>query len=120
MTETLQPPQAGKILIKTFSSTINPFDRVHYHTIKTEGNTLGRDGCGVIEQVGAGVDSALVGQKAIFFKDAWSTYAEKDPNEVIFLDKKTDLSTVSNGYVNPLTAIALLDTIESYKATAFI
>lgn len=36
------------------------------------------------------------------------------------MDKNTDLSKVANGYVNPLTALGLMDVIRSHKATAFI
>ena len=111
VTEALNPPQAGNVLVKTYSSTINPFDRTTYKVLKTEGNTIGADGCGVIDQVGEGVDSSLVGQKVIFMRDGFSNYAEKDPKELIYLNKDTDLSKVANGYVNPLTALGLLEII---------
>lgn len=52
-------PEKGHVLIKVAYSTINPFDRYLYDVTKDEGTVLGSEGCGVVEEVGEGVDASL-------------------------------------------------------------
>lgn len=46
----------GQALIRVHYSTVNPYDRIVFNNNKDEGSVLGCDGCGVIHQVGEGVD----------------------------------------------------------------
>lgn len=64
-------PAKGEVLIKVAYSTINPYDRILYSMNKDEGLVLGCDGCGIVEEVGEGVDAGLKGKKVSFAMYGW-------------------------------------------------
>ena len=61
-------------MIKVSYSTINPYDRILLKVNKEEGLTLGCDGCGVIQEIGEGVDASVKGKKVAFAMGGWSRY----------------------------------------------
>jgi NADPH:quinone reductase-like Zn-dependent oxidoreductase len=85
-------PAAGKLLVRTAYSTINPYDRILYREVKAEGSILGCDGCGVVIKVGEDVDEATFkGKKVAFIGSGWSQYAEVDSKFTVLLDDGLDL-----------------------------
>lgn len=54
--EDIPVPSKGQALIKVSYSTVNPNDIIIYHLLKSEGDTLGGDGCGVIINVGEDIN----------------------------------------------------------------
>jgi zinc-binding alcohol dehydrogenase/oxidoreductase len=61
-------PGAGQVLVKMTAAALNHRDqwmRVGKYPGLQAGVTLGSDGCGVVEEVGEGVDSGLVGNEVI-------------------------------------------------------
>lgn len=102
-------------------STVNPYDRIMNSVNKDEGFGLGCDGCGIIVQVGEGVDASLIGKKCAFLGNGWARYAVKDLEfVVIFNHDDFDLRQGANTYVNPFTTTAMLDFAKKHSATAII
>ena len=109
------------MLVKNIYSTINPTDIATYRAYKTEGATIGSDGCGIIQEVGEGVDPSLKGKKVAFLSDAWGKYCVKDQDMLIILDDDLDLTQAANSCVNPLTVLAMLEISQKrQKAKAVI
>lgn len=73
---------------------------------------MGNDGCGIIEDVGEGVDPSVKGQKVAFLGGGWSKYTAKDYKFVIPFDPSIDLSLCTNAFVNPMTNLGLLDSVK--------
>ncbi len=115
-------PQPGKdqVLIEVHYSTINPYDRIMAKINTDESFQLGSDGCGVIQSVGEGVDSALVGKKVAFLGGGWSRYAVKDLEYVVFFHDDFDLKHGANTYVNPFTVTAMVDFAKKNGAKAVV
>ena len=87
---------------------------------KDEGFVLGCDGCGIVEAVGEGVDSSLVGKKAAFLGGGWATYAVKDAEFIVPFSDDLDLRQGANTYVNPFTVTAMLDFAIKHQATGVV
>ena len=120
VTEPIPNPGKGQVLIKVAYSTINPYDRICYRNEQQEGFTLGCDGCGIVTEVGEGVSEDKKGKKVAFLGGAWANYAVKDDEFVVYLDDDMDLTTCANTYVNPFTALAMLDFARKDGAPAVI
>jgi NADPH:quinone reductase-like Zn-dependent oxidoreductase len=109
--EAAPAPGKGQALIRVHYSTVNPYDRICFKNEKnTENFTLGCDGCGVVESVGDGVDTAAwVGKKVAFLGGGWARYAVKDVDFLVPFRDDFDLKNGANTYVNPFTVTAMLD-----------
>lgn len=91
-----------------------------YSINKDEGFILGCDGCGVVSEVGEGLDSSLKGKKVAFVGNGWTKYIVKDFKYVVPLDDQVDLKLCANAYVNPFTALAFLDFSKKHDAKCVI
>ena len=80
-----------------------------YKINKQPSFVLGCDGCGVITQLGAGVPQKYLGKKVSFVGGGWATYVVKLFKFVVVLNEEQDLKTAANAYVNPFTALAIVD-----------
>ena len=113
-------PGAGQVLIRVHYSTVNPIDRHYFYSVHQEGNVLGTDGSGVIEQVGEGVSADLVGKKVAFLSDAYATYKVADLKTLVILHDSQDLKQAANAIVNPLTAVGQQEIVRNHKAKAVV
>ena len=114
-------PAKGEALIRVHYSTVNPYDRIMFSVNKDEGFVLGCDGCGIVEQVGEGVDGKeWIGKKVAFLGGGWSRYVSKDVSFLVPFADDFELSHGANTYVNPFTATAMLDFAEKKEAKAVI
>jgi len=102
-------------------SAVGQFDKTLLEQLKKEGCILGCEGSGVIEDVGPGMDGALLkGRKVAFLGDAWSEYAVKNINELIFLDEDVDLKQAAGAFVNPMSALCLRKIVKDKGCTKCI
>ena len=118
--ESVPQPGPGHVLIRVAYSTINPYDRIMATVNKANGFILGCDGCGTIAAVGDGVSADQVGKKVAFVGDGWAKYAVKDFKYVVPLPDSIDLTVCANAYVNPNTALAMLDFAKKHEAKCVI
>lgn len=78
-------PQAGEIRIRLTHAALNPADRFlaekQYPARPALPHILGRDGCGVVEAAGTGVNAPAVGDRVVILRgdtgiERWGTFAE--------------------------------------------
>jgi len=81
---------------------------------------LGSDGCGVIQKVGEGVDKELIGKKVAFSGQGWGRYCTRPIQLVMLLEQDQDLLQAANAFINPLTAIGLVQFAFEHHAKSFI
>lgn len=120
VSEAVPQPGPGQALVRVHYSTVNPIDKILYYINKNEGNVLGTDGSGVIEQVGEGVSAELVGKKVAFFGAAYANYRVADVHSLAVLHDSQDLRQAANAIVNPLTAIGQQELVRKKGAKAII
>ena len=119
-TEPIPTPGAGEALVRIHYTTVNPIDRHYFYGVKTEGQILGTDGCGVIEQVGEGVSADLVGKKVSLSGKTYAQYKVAELKSLIVLHDSQDLRQAANAIVNPLTAVAELEIARNKKSKAVV
>ena len=91
-----------------------------YKENKDNGFVLGCDGCGIVKQVGEGVDEAWTGKKVAFVGSGWSNYVCKPVNFVVEFQSDFDLKKGANTYVNPFTVTAMLDYAQKLGAKTVV
>eukprot|EP00349_Pseudokeronopsis_sp_Brazil_P003681 CAMPEP_0202958106 /NCGR_PEP_ID=MMETSP1396-20130829/2451_1 /ASSEMBLY_ACC=CAM_ASM_000872 /TAXON_ID= /ORGANISM="Pseudokeronopsis sp., Strain Brazil" /LENGTH=109 /DNA_ID=CAMNT_0049675961 /DNA_START=166 /DNA_END=495 /DNA_ORIENTATION=+ len=69
-----------------------------------DGMRLGLEGCGIIENVGEGVDKAHIGKKIGFFTFGWGTHTNVPFKYSVLLPDKTDLRQAASPCINPLAS----------------
>ena len=104
VTEPIPQPSAGEVLVRIHYSTVNPIDR---HPVRIEGRVMVSDGSGVIESVGEGVPTDLIGKKVSFKGNSYANYKLSDVKSLVILHDSQDLRLAANAIVNPFTAFAL-------------
>jgi NADPH:quinone reductase-like Zn-dependent oxidoreductase len=62
----------------------------------------------------------LKGKKVAFLGNGWSQYSVKDAKYTAVLDDDLDLAQAANAYVNPYTALAMLDFSKKHNAKTVI
>jgi NADPH:quinone reductase-like Zn-dependent oxidoreductase len=67
----------------------------------------GTEGCGIIEEVGPGVDANLKGRKVAFCHGGWSEFTVADVDHILIFDDSVDLRRCATAMINPLTAISI-------------
>ena len=128
-------PGAGQVLIKVVAAAINPSDYGSWSRCTPEQCpfVMGKEGCGVIVKVGPGfmtsVATALtcqVGTKVGFtgLKDNQGTYSEYVVVDALIgvwpMPADFPIEDAASFFVNPYTAIAILDTVKSEGSKAFV
>ena len=89
--------------------TIKPIEGV-----QSLDRSLGAEGSGIIEDVGSKLDQSLKGKKCAFCWGAWSEFLVRDIEQVIvFNNHEVDAKIIAHSFVNPLTALCLMDKIEN-------
>ena len=118
--QSIPQPKKGEVLIRVHYSTVNPYDRMMYREKWNDGLVLGCDGCGIVKQVGEGVDEAWVGKKVAFLGNGWSNYVCKLVGFIVEFQSDFDLKKAANAYVNPLTATAMFDYAQKHGAKTIV
>ena len=134
--KTIPVPTKGKVLIRVECGVINPTD-TYYMAGKYNGTyqypiAPGLEGSGTVLESGGGFYAwTLVGKRVAFTRDlerpgfyskdgSYAEYCVTNATNCIALDDTTSFEQGANGVINPLTAIGLLETVQSYKARSVI
>lgn len=121
-------PKSGEVLVKMSAASVNPSD-VSPWSIPVPGEVLpramGTEGAGVVVASGGGVIAGkLVGKKVgtgVRAGGAYSEYVCVDALRGAFeLDQSVPTEDAASFFVNPLTAIGILDTVKQKGENVFI
>jgi NADPH:quinone reductase-like Zn-dependent oxidoreductase len=103
----------GEALVRVLLSPINASDlhmvRGRYGYQPALPASPGIEGVGIVEAVGAGVQSLVVGTRAVFV-DTWNTFREQivcPADKLVPVPDGLDDSAAAASYINPLTAWTL-------------
>lgn len=109
------------MLIKVRYAPVSRYDRERL-SVKPihEKDVFGMEGCGIIEEVGPGVDQALKGKKCAFFKGAWQQYTIQDAKCLLLFNDDVDLKKCASSMINPLTALCIKFRLLDEGAKTFV
>lgn len=116
-------PKPGELLVKLISSTMHPCDylrSVEFFGPVTYPALAGSEGFGVVfEDTDVDQEKSLKGKHVGYWSytgSSWAEYATIPKSDVLVYDDtvvpKEDISITSNLFLNPITAVALLNLIE--------
>lgn len=116
----------GEVIVQMEVAAIHPSDigliNGSYGSLKNLPAVGGREGVGIIHQVGSGVDEKLVG-RPVFLPDSlgtWQEFVKMKVDEVVFLPSLISLDQLAISVLNPLTAWRLLNDFEYLRPGDFI
>lgn len=127
-------PKSGQVLIKVIASAINPSDYGSWFRCKPEQcpYAMGKEGSGIVVQLGGGMSAYLrssikIGTKVGFVnlknkQGSYSEYVVADLLGGVFAIPETvPVENAASFFVNPYTAIAILDTVkQQHGSTSFV
>lgn len=126
----LPKPADGEVLIKVMAAPINPSDIYFiksgaYSGVKTTPCVAGFEGSGVVVASGGGlIGWGLVNKKVAFTptpqSGTYGQYALAKSSECLPVDDSMSFEHASMSFVNPLTAMAMLDIAKSTNTKAVI
>ncbi|SEH46020.1 NADPH:quinone reductase [Mycolicibacterium rutilum] len=113
-------PSWGQVSVRLEAAAINPSDllliRGKYLAHPTPPATIGAEGVGVVEQVGPGVDTAIVGKRVILLPTyeygTWSQQVVVAETDVIEVPDAADPLQLAMVTINPATAHLLLERVD--------
>ncbi|MEO0422698.1 MAG: zinc-binding dehydrogenase [Pseudomonadota bacterium] len=121
-------PGEGQVLIRLIMSPVNPSD-VHfikgeYGLPRVRGDVAGFEGCGEVVAAGAGGEE-LVGQRVAFTRaktgtGAWSEFVLGEARSCIALPEAIKDEDAAAFFVNPLTAVGMINEVVNTKSSAVI
>ena len=127
-------PGAGFVRVRVEAAPINPSDV--YHAMGVYGgkgmpdppSTIGLEGCGQIEAIGADVPADLLNKKVAFGRNpaadtlngTWAQYAIVHHRGLLVFPDTADYSVIASSFVNPVTVVGLIDKGKKDGHTAFI
>ena len=127
-------PGSGEVLIKVAAAAINPSDYMAWHGCKQEDCpfAMGSEGSGVVVATGEGYATSLstftckVGTKVGFVglknkQGAYSEYVVASAMESVFaMPDDLPVEDAASFFVNPYTAVGIIDTAKEQGAKAMI
>jgi NADPH2:quinone reductase len=115
------PLAAGEVLVRVLLSPINASDlhmvRGRYGYQPELPASPGIEGVGIVEAVGPGVQSPIVGNRVVFI-DTWNTWREQivcPADKLVPVPEGLDDLAAATSYINPLTAWALTRSAHKLK-----
>jgi NADPH:quinone reductase-like Zn-dependent oxidoreductase len=118
-TRPLPVPGAGEVLVRVLAAPIHASDlhimRGRYGYTPEFPAVLGSECVGVVEAVGAGVDSVEVGERVVtvFVTGTWQEQIVTAASQVIPAPQGLSDSTACQLTTNPLTAVLLVSTVDA-------
>lgn len=119
-------PKDGELLIKVIEGGVNPSDlhfiKGEYGIARVKGRPAGFEGCGIVIKSGTGGDH-LIGKRVGFIatsSGAWADYAISDLKNCVPVSDGVSDDDAAALFVNPLTAIAMIEEIKASGAKSFI
>lgn len=123
-------PQAGQLLVKMKYAPCNPSDIAFmqgvYGIKKEMPAVLGFEGAGVVEAVGEGVSAETWMGKLVscYAQDnqqgTWAAYMLANEDQLILHDDEMDPQQAACFYINPLTAVGMLEIAQQRESKAVI
>lgn len=126
-------PKSGQVLIKVIAAAVNPSDYGSWKNCKIEQCpfAMGKEGCGIVVQSNMTTSMSLmsnikVGSHVGFIglknkQGSYSEYVVADGVSGVFtLPNDLPLEDAASFFVNPYTAIGILDTVKHTGSKAFI
>ena len=119
-------PQAGEVRVRLEAATINPSDygmiAGSYGRLRELPATAGREGVGVVDAVGAGVEGLVPGDRVRFPGDdgAWREYACAPVGDLLVVPPEVPVEQAALSFVNPPTAWCLLNHVIALEAGDWI
>lgn len=113
-------PVSGEVRVRLEFATINPSDygRIdgRYGHLPKLPAVGGREGVGIIDALGEGVEGVEVGQRVRFCTEgAWQTHACLKADELSFIPEGVPSEQASLAFINPPTAYCLLTQFGALK-----
>jgi NADPH:quinone reductase-like Zn-dependent oxidoreductase len=105
----------NEVLIRMISSPINPSGlipiRGAYKHRTALPNIPGYEGVGIVEDIGPGVSSDLIGKRVLPLRGegTWQEYVKIPADFLVELPAEIDDDTASQLYINPITAWVMLN-----------
>jgi NADPH2:quinone reductase len=129
-------PKPGQVLVKVAGAAVNPSDHGRWPRAKPEDlpMAMGNEGCGVVVQTGGGGNllqslfvstTCRVGQKVGFVmledgQGAYSEYVVVEGSRVFPMPADLPIEDAASFFVNPYTALAIMDTAAAEGSKAFV
>eukprot|EP00928_Gymnodinium_smaydae_P091235 TRINITY_DN74937_c0_g1_i1.p1 TRINITY_DN74937_c0_g1~~TRINITY_DN74937_c0_g1_i1.p1 ORF type:complete len:349 (-),score=61.54 TRINITY_DN74937_c0_g1_i1:139-1185(-) len=120
-------PKPGEVLVKMAAAPVNPSDfGTWMRTPKdAEPSCVGNEGCGVVVASGGGMATwGKIGKKVGVVcrgTGSYQQYVAVDAKTGVFpLDQSMDVKDAASFFVNPYTAVGILDTVQRQGASAFV
>jgi NADPH:quinone reductase-like Zn-dependent oxidoreductase len=128
-------PGPGQVLIRVVAAAINPSDYEAWIHCRPEQcpYAMGKEGSGIIVRMGEGLLMTLtsklsllyVGRKVAFAalpqqQGAYSEYVVADATSTFPLPDDVPVEEAAAFYVNPFTAVGILETVKAEGSTAFV
>jgi NADPH:quinone reductase-like Zn-dependent oxidoreductase len=109
-------PRAGEVRVKLEAATINPSDygmiSGSYGRLRELPAVAGREGVGVVDALGSGVDSFGIGDRVRFPEEgAWQGFACVSAEELFSVAAEVPVEQAAISFINPPTAYCLLTKI---------
>lgn len=106
-------PKAGEVRVRLLAATINPSDYGRmdgrYGSLPELPAVAGREGVGVVESLGAGVEGVECGQRVRFCDEgAWQEYACLPSEHLLPVPDGVLTEQAAMAFINPPTAYCLL------------
>lgn len=121
----LPVPGQGQVLIRVGLANVNPSDlhfiKGEYGLPRVKGAPAGFEGMGVVAAAGEGAEG-LVGKRVAFVagsSGAWAQYAIAEARSCVPVPDAIREEDAAALFVNPLTAIAMLEEVKRAGASAF-
>lgn len=120
--QNVEKPAAGQVLIKLVRAVINPSDMGmiggSYGRLRALPAIAGREGIGEVAEIGEGVSCVKVGDRVRLPDEpgAWRQYQLADASKLLKVPATLDEDTAAMAFVNPPTALMVLDTFKDLKA----
>ena len=108
-------PRAGEVVVRMLVSTFNPSDAVTVSGAYASHTTFplvpGFEGVGIIDRIGPGVPTSMLGQRVlpIGSPGAWQQYKRIDHSWCIPVPEGIPTDVACFAYINPLTASLMVE-----------
>lgn len=115
-------PSSGQVLVKLLRASVNPSDMGmiggSYGRLRELPAIAGREAVGEVAEVADGVQNVKVGDIVRIPEEpgAWSQYTICDAKDLMVLPKGLDLDMLAMSFVNPPTALLILEEFCELKA----
>lgn len=125
-------PVSGEVLIKVIAAAVNPSDYSSWFRSNPENCPIkiGKEGCGIVVALGGGLSSYATGVKVgsrvgfVGLKHQQGAYSEYVVANVVggaySMPEDLPIEDAASFFVNPYTAIGIIDTAKRLGAKAFI